>query len=141
VIRAVIDTNMLVSGFGWHGAPSEVVDAVFAARVGLIMSPPLRDELARVLRYSKLVTVFPEPERITARVFAIAEPVEPTERFAVLADEADNRVLEAAAASEADVILTGDRRLRELGTFRGIDILTAVEFLSRLAEDEAADES
>jgi putative PIN family toxin of toxin-antitoxin system len=141
VIRAVIDTNTLVSGFGWRGAPSEVVDAVLAARVSLILSPALHDELARVLRYPKLAAVFPEPESITGRVAAIAEPVEPTERIDVLADEADNRVLEAASEGEADVIITGDRALRELGVFRGTDILSAAEFLDRLADDEAADES
>lgn len=114
MLRLVIDTNTLVSGFGWSGPPAAVVDAVLA-------------ELARVLRYSKFAGVFPDPDRILALLTAIAEPVEPGERFAVVADEPDNRVLEAAVSGQADLIVTGDSDLLQLREFRGIRILTPRE--------------
>ena len=44
-MRIVADTNTLVSGFGWGGAPGLVVDAILAGRLTLVISPPLRDEL------------------------------------------------------------------------------------------------
>lgn len=121
----VIDTNTLVSGFGWGGPPGAVVDAVLDGRAGVLLSSPLREELTRVLHYPKLARVFPEPDRLVALLAAIAEPVEPTERLSVVADEPDNRVLEAAAAGQADLIVTGDAGLLELVTFRGIRIVTA----------------
>jgi putative PIN family toxin of toxin-antitoxin system len=132
-MRIVADTNTLVSGFGWGGAPSLVVDAILAGRLTLVISPPLRDELDRVLRYPKLAAVFPEPERITALLTAIAEPVEPPRRLAVLADEPDNRVLEAAVAGQAEVIVTGDAALLELREFEGIAILNARQLADLLA--------
>lgn len=102
-----------------------MVDAVLAGRLTLITSRALHEELDRVLRYPKLASVFPEPERILALRTAIAEPVDPTLRLAVLADEPDNRVLEGAAAGQAEAIVTGDAELRELRVFEGIPILTA----------------
>ena len=44
--------------------------------------------------------------------------------MAVLADEPDNRVLEAAAAGRADLIVTGDKATQDLGSFRGIPIVS-----------------
>lgn len=124
MLRLVIDTNTLVSGFGWGGPPAAVVDAVLARQVGVLLSSPLREELARVLRYPKLATVFPDPDRIVVLLTEIAEPVEPSEGLTVVADEPDNRVLEAAASGYADLIVTGDTGLLELHDFRGIQIVT-----------------
>lgn len=132
MIRAVVDTNTLVSGFGWRGTPGAIVDAMLDGSLGLVVSPPLLDELARVLRYPKLVRVFPEPDRIVTLIASVAEQVQPVTQRNVVVDEPDNRVLEAAEAGEADLIITGDRRLRALDGFRGIDILTAEEALERL---------
>lgn len=114
-MRVVADTNTLVSGFGWHGAPAGVVDAI-----------------TRVLRYPKLASVFPDPDRIVGLVRAVADTVQPTSRLAIVADEPDNRVLEAATDGQADAIVTGDRELLNLRTFRDISVLTAADLLSSL---------
>lgn len=132
--RVVVDTNTLVSGFGWRGAPAAVVDAVLATQLELVTSPPLLDELARVLRYPKLAGVFPDPDRIVTLVATVADLVHPAVRIDVLADDPDNRVLEAAVTGEVDAVVTGDRRFRELDTFQGIDMLTAAETLVRLKD-------
>jgi predicted nucleic acid-binding protein len=45
------------------------------------------------------------------------------------------RVLEAAAAGQADLIVTGDKAIRALGSFRGIPIVSASECMARLPRD------
>lgn len=132
-MRIVADTNRLVSGFGWGGPPGQVVDAILAGRVTLILSAPLREELDRVLRYPKLVPIFPEPARIIGLLARIAVPVEPAHRVTVLADEPDNRVLEAAVTGQVDGIVTGDAALLELRVFDDIPVLTAREFADLIA--------
>lgn len=52
--RVVADTNTIVSGLGWGGAPAAVLDAALAGRFDLVTSPALLDELRRVLTYPKL---------------------------------------------------------------------------------------
>ena len=50
---------------------------------------------------------------------------------AVPADPEDDKVLECAAAAAATHIVTGDRRhLLPLGSFQGISIVTAADFLA-----------
>jgi predicted nucleic acid-binding protein len=47
-------------------------------------------------------------------------------------DPDDDKFLEYAVAGRAGYLVTGDRGLRKLGSFRGITILTAGEFLERM---------
>jgi putative PIN family toxin of toxin-antitoxin system len=115
VIHAVADTNTLVSDHGWRGTPGAIVDAAIDGRLQLVVSPALLDELARVLRYPKLAPVFEDPGRIVTLIVAAADTVEPAEPLDVLADEPDNRILEAATAGAVDIIVTRDHRFRDLG--------------------------
>lgn len=95
MIRAVLDTNILVSGLGWSGVPGQVVEAALAGRFELVTSPALLEEFRRVLSYPKLAEVVDDPQRLVELLAVIAQVVEPAERVDLVADEADNRVIEA----------------------------------------------
>jgi len=129
VISVVLDTNTLVSGLGWSGPPSVIVDSVVAGELLLVSSPPLLNELARVLAYPKLATAFPDPAGVTERIRVLAETVKPLFTLAVVADEPDNRVLEAAVEGQVDAVVTGDGGLLGLGDYNAIPIMTAARFL------------
>ena len=127
---AVFDTNILFSATGWKGRPFECVELARAGAVEGITCRELLDELAEKLE-SKLS--FP-PEDVVAtladlmtflRVVSI-----PGILKAVPADPDDDKVLECAEAGGATHIVTGDRRhLLPLGSFNGIPIVTAADFL------------
>jgi uncharacterized protein len=136
VIAVVLDTNTLVSGLGWSGPPSVLVDALLAGELMLVSSPPLLDELERVLAYPKLAHVFDDPAGITILVRSVAEVVEPTSTLAAVADEPDNRVLEAAVEAGVDAVVTGDAGLLALVEFQGIPVMSAVKFLEWWADKE-----
>lgn len=129
MIAVVLDTNILVSGLGWSGPPSLIVDAVVAGEMLLVSSPPLLAELEQVLAYPKLAAVFPDPAGIVERIRVVAEVVEPTFTLGVTADEADNRVIEAAVAARVDAVVTGDGKLLAVGDYDGIPIMSAARFL------------
>ncbi|MDQ6725202.1 MAG: putative toxin-antitoxin system toxin component, PIN family [Actinomycetota bacterium] len=109
-----------------------VVDAVLAGQLMLVSSPSLLAELERVLAYPKLAAVFVDPAGIAGRIRTLAELVEPASTLAVLADEPDNRVLEAAVAARADAVVTGDSGLLALGDYEGIPIMRAAAFVEWL---------
>ena len=54
----VIDTNVLLSGFLWHGAPHELLEQVRNGNLVLIISPALLSELAEVISRPKFDAVF-----------------------------------------------------------------------------------
>jgi len=49
-------------------------------------------------------------------------------------DPDDDKFIDAALAAGATIIVSGDRHLLALGAVEGIEILTARQFLDRLAE-------
>ena len=66
-----------------------------------------------------------------ARVGIVVEPT--TNVSGIVADDADNRVLEAAAAGEAAAIVSVDRHLLALREWEEIPIQTPADFLQGLA--------
>jgi putative PIN family toxin of toxin-antitoxin system len=130
--RAVLDSNVIVSGLGWSGAPARIVQAVLAGELMLVTSSPLLAELRRVLAYPKLAKVIPEGERLADLVEMSSIVVEPVSVFDAAEDESDNRVLEAAVDGAADYIVSGDEHLLTLGEFRSIPILTPNELVATI---------
>jgi putative PIN family toxin of toxin-antitoxin system len=131
--RLVLDTNVLVSHFVLPGRnPSKVLDLVIAGKAILLVSDFILDELEGILS-DRLR--FPASEARPARdsILAVSEIANPRHAVDIIrSDESDNRILEAAVSGNADVIVTGDRKhLLPLGTFRGIPIMSPLEFLKR----------
>jgi putative PIN family toxin of toxin-antitoxin system len=72
----------------------------------------------------KLAAVFPDPAGIIERVRAIAEVVEPGTTLNIVADEPDNRILEAAAEARVDAIVSGDAGLLVLSSYDDIPVMS-----------------
>ncbi len=133
MLRAVLDTNVFISAL-FGGTPEDVYRAALRGRFTLVTSPAILTELARALREKFSL---PEPD-ITAYVKQIARRsrvVRPAIRVAVVADDDDNRVLECAAAGEADVIVSGDRHLLRVKAYSGIPIVRPIDFLRTLGRE------
>ena len=135
--RATIDTNVLVSGLGWSGPPAALLDAVFDGRIQLVSSPALLDELRRVLEYRRLAQVLTKtgitPHALVDLVAAVSTVVSPTQSVAAARDASDNRVLEAALAGDAEMVVSSDEDLLGLRTFEGVPIVTPTEALQRIS--------
>lgn len=135
MIWAVLDTNVLVSGFGWEGTPSKIIDHALDGRFMLVTSPALLEELERVLQYPKIQGVFGDPFAVVLLVRAISTIVEPSEHLHLLDDESDNRLLEAALEGHADYVVTGDK-LVNASYQDGFRVVTPKEFLDVLERGE-----
>ncbi len=122
-MRVVLDTNILVSALVFPGgAPELVYRMALEERVELVSSRSLLAELGSVLE-SKFGWEPARVEQAVGQLTRIATLMEPRSAIAeITADPADNRVLEAATAGEATVIVSGDRHLLDLGTWRGVAI-------------------
>jgi len=136
-MRAVVDTNLLVSYLITHRSPiAEVIDVHLArGDFTLVTSPVLLEELDRVLRYPRLHRYYDAETRVrfVALIAALSEIVNlPKEVPRICRDPADDWIIACAVAGDADVIVSGDRDLLALGQVGGIPILTASQFLARL---------
>lgn len=129
-MRVVFDTNIFVSIFAFPGGTADqALDRVIQGRDWLFVSPDLLMELDRVLSQKFEIG----RERHAQALYLVidkAEIVKPKLKINVLSDEPDNRVLECAVAARADAIVTGDKAMLALKTYKGIQIMTLREYLS-----------
>ncbi len=132
VPRVVLDTNVLLSAFGWRGSPFEILRRTLQGQFCLLVSPALLEELQRVLSYPKFGFSEIDIARFLLTISEGAEIVFPPQRLSVVAqDPADDRILECALAGAAHFIVSGDSHLKDLKSFHKIPILSPAEFLER----------
>ena len=132
-MRAVIDTNILVSGLiRPRGVPGAVLRALRDGRVVPVLSPTILEEIASVLSRPWLQEKYGVDEAAveTFLRFLVArgELVEPTIEIRRCRDPHDDMFLEAAVAGSADRLVTGDNDLLEIGSFEGVAIVAARPF-------------
>lgn len=136
-MKLVLDTNVVVSGLLWSGAPAQLLDAAFADEIELFTSRRLLAELARILGRSKFEKFIAATGlAIDDLVLGYADltmivdplPIPPT----VKADPDDDHVLACAAAAKVGLIVSGDIHLRDLKSYGQIPIVTPSEALKYL---------
>ena len=131
-MRAVADTNVVVSGLLWQGPSRRVLERARLGEIALFTSSALLAELQDVLSRRKfarrLELARVEPRRLLMGYAALARTVLPAEIPPTIVDDPDDdEVLACAVAAGAEVIVSGDSHLLALAEFRGVRILRAAE--------------
>jgi putative PIN family toxin of toxin-antitoxin system len=130
-MRVVVDTNVFVSGAYWTGPPHEILLAWERGAFDLVVSPDILTEYLRVLReFDRGTEDLPKWEGLLSTRAYLVQLI--TEFEAIPEDPDDNKFLSAAFDAQAAVIVSGDKHLLTLGSFRGIRILTPAAFLREL---------
>jgi hypothetical protein len=128
-VRIVLDTNVVVSALLWGGTPFRLIQSATDGIVTLYTSPELLAELRGVLGHAHLALRLQRQnasvEEAMTLYGALAINVSPTVLPRVVAADADDdHVVAAAIAAKADLIVSGDRHLLDIGSHRGIRIIT-----------------
>ncbi|MCZ0938336.1 MAG: putative toxin-antitoxin system toxin component, PIN family [Caldilineaceae bacterium] len=132
-MRAVLDTNILISGLNFSGNERLVLELARRGRFELYLSTFILQETAGVLTRK-----FGWSEERSTQALQIlqgaAVVVEPQRILSVIENhQADNQILACALEASADYLITGDRRhLLPLETYRNVRIINASQFLSLL---------
>jgi uncharacterized protein len=136
-MRAVADTNVVVSGLLWQGPARELLDAGRQGAVELFTSGDLLSELEEVLQRKKflerLTRARVQPHDLVAGYAALAVVIHPAKIApVVLRDPDDDAVIACAVAAAATIIVSGDRDLLSLKKYQQIEIVNAAEFIARI---------
>ena len=125
-MRAVLDTNVLISSVISTGVPHEIVVKGVSSEYQIVVSvatlTEFRDTLLKYPEKFHMDEDDVQHEVETIRYFA--EFVDPDEEITAVEDDPDDdKFLEAAVAGNVDYIVSGDRHLLDLNSFRGIEIV------------------
>jgi putative PIN family toxin of toxin-antitoxin system len=134
-MRAVADTNVVISGLLWNGPSRRVLDRARLGEVELFTSAGLLAELEDVLCrrkfFRRLQLSGSSAYELMLEYANLAQVVRPTIiEPLVMADPDDDAVLACAFAARADVIISGDGHLLSLPQDFEFRIVTAAVFLT-----------
>ncbi len=129
MLRAVLDTNILVSALFWEGNERDLLRSCQMGDVVSITSPGILRELVQVLVH-KFNVPGKRARGYVKEIVLFSELVFPMGMIDVMEhDPADNMVLETAILGRADMIVTGDGHLLGLRRFRNVEIRRTREAL------------
>ncbi len=135
MFRIVLDTNVFVSALiNPHGKPAQILNHVFENRIRLFISPPIIEELERVLSYPKLAKKHglkrEKLKEFIADLLSIMSLIEEEKIIEVITeDPSDSKYLSCALNSKVDFIISGDTHLLNLEQYEGIPIVTPAQLL------------
>ena len=129
--RFVLDTNVLISALLFKtSVPFQAIE--LAEKQGIILySEATLNELEQVLNRKKFNKYLSLEDRqvFLLKFISSSQLVSITENITVCRDEKDNKFLELAVSSNANVIVTGDLDLLILNPFQAVEILTPDMFI------------
>lgn len=134
MLKVVVDSNVLVSGtILSRGHPFEILEAWRRGEFVLVTSREMLAEVEAVLRRSKIFEKYRLTEDLVARLLVALEhdamvveagPIVPLPDV----EPHDVKFLACAEAGAADYLVTGDRALLKLRTFRETRIVDPATF-------------
>lgn len=137
-MKAVLDTNILVSGIFFGGLPRKVLDAWADGTFELILTPSIFDEYLRTC--DRLAEAHPglEYQAVLATVVGHGTLIgDPTSSEAITSDPDDDKFMLCAQRARA-VVVSGDKHLLDASGWDGIQVLKAREFLDLLSKGDPA---
>ena len=128
--RVVFDTNILFSAVGWLGNPHQCVQAARQGKCLSLTCEPILAEIAEKLQLKRgfdagKTTETTDEIRAFSKIIAI-----PGTLKVIVADPDDDAVLECAVIGQAQYLVSGDRHLLAIGSYQGIQIVKAAEFIA-----------
>jgi len=133
--RIVLDSNVVISAFLFGGPPARVVGYLLEGSVQCFVSQAILDEIRDVLQRPKFGLSSERALAFVEEFHSLCRVTAPTISVrAVRTDPDDNRVLECALAAGAQVIVSGDSHLLNLGLWQNIRILPPSVFIREFEE-------
>ena len=130
-MRAILDTNVFVSGIFWEGNfCSQIIDKWRNKEFELVSSIEILDELVKTLKDFKIQMPDEMIEEWRNLIIENSIIVEPTTKLDVIKEDPDdNKFLEAGVTGKANFIISQDNHLLKLKEYQGIKIVSPEEAL------------
>lgn len=136
MIRAVIDTNVLVSGLlARSGNEALIILAIHQGMVRPCFTEAIVTEYSEVLSRPKFRFPPDEVAALIAMFRSAGEVFQPKVSGVVSPDPGDTKFLQCAHAAQADFIVTGNRRHFPDAPYGPTQVVNAGELLARITLD------
>jgi putative PIN family toxin of toxin-antitoxin system len=133
-LKVVLDANVWISALLWGGKPAEIAKAAEKGQFVIFLSEEIAGEISQVLAYPRIAKVYQAAglrrEDLVEAVLKIGKFVQVTRKAHVVVEHpADDKFIECALAANAEYIVSGDKHLLKVGSYKKPQILSVNEFL------------
>ena len=136
MIRAVIDTNVLVSAMiSPEGNEALLLLAINTGLVTPCYSASMLEEYSAVLQRAKFRFPAAAVEALVEMLRTRGEEVVPAQISHVSPDPEDDQFIASALAANADFLITGNKRHFPTENLPGIKVIGARELIERIASE------
>jgi len=137
-VKVVFDTNVWISIFMEKRLKDEF--SRIKQDLTVYVSEDIGLEVSKVLQYPRISEILRKTgirEKDVLRILAVnSRRVEPKVQLHIInEDKADNKILDCAEAAGAAFIVSGDKHLLKLGTFRKTRVLSPREFFDYITQN------
>lgn len=130
LLKVTLDTNIIISALIFGGSSKKIIQKIIKNEFKVYISPQLVSELVEVLvkkfNFSEKMIMMLE-----AQIISLFKVVYPTKNINIVRDIDDNRVLEVAVESNSSIIITGDKDLLTLKSYKNIKIMSPKDFIEK----------
>ena len=132
-MRVVLDTNVVISSLLFCGVSSKLVPLWQNGVITPLISRSILEEYLRVLSYPKFKLTDAEIKGlIQEELLPYAEVIKPRRRLRIVErDPSDDKFVECAVTGKARVVISGDKDLLTIGSYRKILIQSPAQFLKK----------
>lgn len=126
--KAVVDTNVFISGFLFGGNPRKIIEAWMNKKYIFCLSPQLKAEILNKLK-NKFSISDQSIQTIEEAFDNNAEKYVPAKKLYICKDPTDNFLLELALEAQADYLISGDKLVLKLKNYHKTKIISPKNFL------------
>ena len=130
-MRIVVDTNVLISAVFFQGGASFLLESIIKGFFSAYSTDEITAEYdATIEKVMNKKGGRLDNEQYESFKRSLTN-VQPKERFKVCRDEDDDKFIDCAVEAKALYIISGDKDLLEIESFKGIEVITIAEFVRR----------
>lgn len=131
-MKVVIDTNILISGLFWSGAPKNVLDLLDEEKITAYATWEIMQEYEEIIHRHSKKSSFDSNLIFSALAgkFRLVLPVKLDQQ--ICDDPDDDMFIACALAAKANYIISGDKKLLQTNDVLPFDVVTAAKFLKEM---------
>ena len=123
MLRIVFDSNVYISALLFKGIPGKILEMAQKDKITLVVSDEIIAETERILE-DKFKWPRHNIDKFKTRLSDISESIRPDIKIDIIKErESDNRILECAVYGDANLIVSGDKHLLKLKSYKNIPIV------------------
>ena len=136
MIKAILDTNVVISAIIFGGKPRRLLNLAIEGKVSLFFSEPMFEEIREILGGRKFRFTASQLMAVERELEAISDTIYPDKSIRIVKDDPDDDLfIECALSADADYIVSGDKHLLDLKSYGNIKIVNAAEFIEMVGKN------